>query len=163
MKRPLSIALAAFSFILPALAAGGPREDLLARYAAEAQRSGAGFSGFSSERGQAFTPAVSAAASPIPRPARRVTDLIRGAPDKRLPVSRSTRSPFRPHRRAIPISQSDASDRARDSRRMGRQTDRATPDCTGRRCRDDRAQTVPSEALGWYLGDIYGRLKAAGI
>jgi hypothetical protein len=46
---------------------------------------------------------------------------------------------------------------------MGRQADQATPDCTDRRCRDDRVQTIPSESMGWYLGDIYGRLKAAGV
>ena len=31
LNRPLSIALAALSFIFPVLAAGGPREDLLTR------------------------------------------------------------------------------------------------------------------------------------
>ena len=60
-------------------------------------------------------------------------------------------------------TKSDARDRGRHSERMGRQTDRATPDCTDRRCRDDRAQTIPSQSLGWYLDDIYKRLQTAGI
>jgi hypothetical protein len=60
-------------------------------------------------------------------------------------------------------TKSEARDRGGDRKRMGRQADRATPDCTDRRCRDDRVQTIPSESMGWYLGDIYGRLKAAGV
>ena len=78
MKRPLSIALAALSFILPAVAAGGPREDLLARYVAEAQRSRSDFSGFSPERGRDLhtrkfgggkpdTPACTSCHGPDPR------------------------------------------------------------------------------------------------
>jgi len=77
LNRPLSIALAALSFILPAIAAGGPREDLLTRYAAQA-RSGPDFSGFSSERGQVLhtrkfgggkpdTPACTSCHGPDPR------------------------------------------------------------------------------------------------
>lgn len=60
-------------------------------------------------------------------------------------------------------TKSEARDRGGDSKRMGRQADRAAPDCTDRRCRDDRVQTIPSESMGWYLKDIYGRLKAAGV
>lgn len=60
-------------------------------------------------------------------------------------------------------TKSDARDRVRDGKRVGKEGDRATPDCTDRRCRDDRAGTLPSETVGWYLGDIYDRLKAAGI
>jgi hypothetical protein len=45
---------ALFTFILPALAAAGARDDILARYAAEARQSNLGFAGFSAERGQAF-------------------------------------------------------------------------------------------------------------
>jgi Domain of unknown function (DUF1924) len=77
LNRPLSIALAALSFILPALAAAGPREDLLTRYAAQA-RSGRDFSSFSSERlqvlhtrkfgdGKPDTPACTSCHSPDPR------------------------------------------------------------------------------------------------
>jgi hypothetical protein len=58
---------------------------------------------------------------------------------------------------------SEARERGHDARRTGKKGDHATPDCSERRCRDDRAQTIPSEALGWYLGDLYGRLKTAGI
>ena len=58
---------------------------------------------------------------------------------------------------------SEARDRGGDSKRMGRQADRAAPDSTGRRCRDDRVQTIPRESMGWHLKDIYGRLKAAGV
>lgn len=61
-------------------------------------------------------------------------------------------------------TKSDARDRDRDGRRVRKEADRGMPDCTDRRCRDDdRAQTLPSETLGWYLSDIYGRMKAAGI
>lgn len=78
MSPPLSIALTALSLILPAVAAGGPREDLLARYAAQAQHSGSGFSGFSPERGQVLhtrkfgggkpdTPACTSCHGPDPR------------------------------------------------------------------------------------------------
>lgn len=52
LNRPLSIALGALSLILPAVAAAGARDDILARYAEQAQRSGTASSGFSSERGQ---------------------------------------------------------------------------------------------------------------
>ena len=77
LHRPLSIALAALSFILPAIAAAGPREDLLTRYAAQA-RSRPDFSGFSSARGQVLqtrkfgggkpdTPACTSCHGPDPR------------------------------------------------------------------------------------------------
>ena len=64
---------------------------------------------------------------------------------------------------AILRTKSAARDRGGDRKRMGRQADRTTPDCTDRHSRNDRAQVIPSESMGWYLGDIYGRLKAAGI
>lgn len=60
-------------------------------------------------------------------------------------------------------TKSEARDRGGDSKRVGRQAGRAAPDRTDRRCRDDRVQTIPSESMGWYLGDIYGRLQSAGI
>ncbi|MCC6534484.1 MAG: PepSY domain-containing protein [Burkholderiales bacterium] len=61
-------------------------------------------------------------------------------------------------------TKSDARDRIRDRERLDKEVDRATPDCTDRRCRDDdRTQTLSSETLGWYLSDIYGRMKAVGI
>ena len=77
MNRRLSVALATLSFILPAFAAGGPREDLLTRYAAQA-RSGFDVSRFSAERGQALhtrkfgggkpdTPACTSCHGPDPR------------------------------------------------------------------------------------------------
>jgi hypothetical protein len=41
---------------------------------------------------------------------------------------------------------------------------RQARDCSERRCRDDgRVQSLSSEAMGWYLSDIYGRMKSAGI
>jgi hypothetical protein len=60
-------------------------------------------------------------------------------------------------------TKSEARARGGDNKRIGRQADRAAPDCSDRRSRDDRAQTISSESMGWYLGDIYGRLKTAGI
>lgn len=50
--RPSTIALGALSLILPAVAAGGPREEIVARYAVQAQRSPSGVSAFSAERGR---------------------------------------------------------------------------------------------------------------
>ena len=54
MSRKTPFLLGTFVFILPALAAAGPRDDILARYAEQAQRLIPAFSGFSAERGQAF-------------------------------------------------------------------------------------------------------------
>ena len=51
---------------------------------------------------------------------------------------------------------------ARAERRSGEAQDNRQ-DCTERRCRDDRAQAMNSETVGWYLSDLYGRMKAAGI
>jgi hypothetical protein len=57
----------------------------------------------------------------------------------------------------------DARERGRESKHSGKEH-RQTRDCSERRCRDDgRVQTLGSEAMGWYLSDIYGRMKSAGI
>lgn len=61
-------------------------------------------------------------------------------------------------------TKSGARDRGRGSEGMGTEADRGATDCRDRRRRDDtRAQTLPSEVVGWYLADIYGRMQAAGI
>ena len=52
MKRPIAIASGAFLLLVSTAVAAGPREDILARYAAQAQNSTAGFTGFSPERGR---------------------------------------------------------------------------------------------------------------
>jgi hypothetical protein len=61
-------------------------------------------------------------------------------------------------------SKPDASDRGRERKRSGKQDDARTRECSERRCRDDqRVRTLGSEAIGWYLSDIYGRMKSAGL
>ena len=59
---------------------------------------------------------------------------------------------------------SEARERSRESKRSSKEDDRSTRDCSERRCRDGGGvQTLRSEAIGWYLADIYGRMKSAGI
>lgn len=78
MTRASFITLGVLSLIVPVLAEGAAREALVARYAAEAQRSGPGFSGFSADRGEALhtrsfgsgkpdTPACTSCHGPDPR------------------------------------------------------------------------------------------------
>jgi len=58
MKSRTATGLAAFTAVATILAAGlasaEPRDDILARYAAQARQSGAAFAGFSVPRGEAF-------------------------------------------------------------------------------------------------------------
>jgi hypothetical protein len=60
-------------------------------------------------------------------------------------------------------TKSETREQGHASKRWGKE-DRHTRDCSERRCRDDgRVQTRSREAVGWYLGDIGGRMKSAGI
>jgi hypothetical protein len=60
-------------------------------------------------------------------------------------------------------TKSEGRERGRESKRSGKE-DRHNRDCSERRCRDDgRVQTLSSEAMGWDLQVIYGRMKSAGI
>jgi len=78
LNRHHGITLAALSLILPTAATAGALDGILARYAAEAQRSATAFSGFSAERGRALyttrfgsgkpaTPACTSCHGPDPR------------------------------------------------------------------------------------------------
>ena len=49
-----SFLIGVLAFALPALGTAGPRDDILARYVAEARHLDPAFAGFSAERGQAF-------------------------------------------------------------------------------------------------------------
>ncbi len=62
----------------------------------------------------------------------------------------------------VRVKSEAADDSTRAERRRGEARDDREA-CTKRRCRDDRAQTMSSEKVGWYLSDLYGRMTAAGL
>ena len=60
-------------------------------------------------------------------------------------------------------TRSDFADGAARTERRGAEARGAAEDCSKRRCRDDRAQVRVSKTVGWYLSEIYDRMKSAGI
>jgi hypothetical protein len=60
-------------------------------------------------------------------------------------------------------TKSAAADGAPRAERRNSEARGRAQNCTQRRCRDDRVQALDSEKLGWYLSDIYGRMKSAGL
>jgi hypothetical protein len=123
MHRPIPLALGAFSLIACAAVAAGPRDEALAHYAAQAQRSTPSFSGFSAERGRLL----------------HTSTFTGGKPDTRACTSCHGEDPRRPGQtragKAIdPVAVSVSPQRYTDLAKMEKWFKRNCNEVLGREC-----------------------------